>query len=392
MAWKERLETKQRAQRRFRKRLVVSVLAIGLVGFGAWILSLPPTPDVVAPPPVPQAEMDRIVAALVPTKRPTRPVVAILGINEGTETTDYLMPYGILKRADVAEVVALATRPGTIELYPALQVEPQATIAEFDAKYADGADYVIVPAMHRDDDPDALKWIRSQAEKGAIIIGVCVGVTVVANTGLLDGKRATTHWYVLADMLEEHPGIHYVRDRRFVADDGVLTTTGISASMPMSLTLIEAIAGREKAKTVASELGLTHWDSWHASDSFKFTRPFALTAIRNKLAFWKHEELGIELKPGVDEVALALVADAFSRTYRAQAVTYAASADVVTTRGGLRLRPDVVKGGWHPDTQLAPLWERPPALALDGALADIRSRYGASTRSMVAMQLEYRSD
>ena len=41
------------------------------------------------------------------------------------------------------------------------EVEPQATIAEFDAKYADGADYVIVPAMHRDDDPDALKWIRS---------------------------------------------------------------------------------------------------------------------------------------------------------------------------------------------------------------------------------------
>ena len=65
--------------------------------------------------------------------RQERPVIAIIGINDATETTDYLMPYGVIKRADVAEVFLLATQPGAVKLYPALTVEPHATIAEFDA-------------------------------------------------------------------------------------------------------------------------------------------------------------------------------------------------------------------------------------------------------------------
>ena len=130
-----------------------------------------------------------MLASLRPTKR-ERPLVAVIGINDATETTDYLVPTGILRRADVADVMMLATRPGPVQLYPALKVEPDATITEFDANHPDGADYVIVPAMSRDDDPAALAWLRSQAEKGAKIIGICAGAKVVGASGLLDGRRA----------------------------------------------------------------------------------------------------------------------------------------------------------------------------------------------------------
>ena len=108
-----------------------------------------------------------MLAALKPPKR-QRPLIAIIGINDATEATDYLMPYGILRRADVADVVPLATEPGPVKLYPALTVEPQATVAEFDAQHPEGADFVIVPAMSRDDDPAVLAWLRSQAAKGAM--------------------------------------------------------------------------------------------------------------------------------------------------------------------------------------------------------------------------------
>ncbi len=57
-------------------------------------------------------------------------MIAIIGINNATETTDYLMPYGILARADVADVVTLATATGPMTLFPTLKVEPQATIAD----------------------------------------------------------------------------------------------------------------------------------------------------------------------------------------------------------------------------------------------------------------------
>jgi putative intracellular protease/amidase len=360
-----------------------------LAGAGAaWILSLPPAPAVGAAPPIAEEEAGATIAALRPPKRP-RPLVAVVGANGGTETTDYLMPYGILRRADVADVVALGMGPGPVALYPALKAEPQATAAEFDARHPEGADYVVVPAMRRDDDPAVLDWIRSQAAKGAIVVGVCAGAKIVAEAGLLDGKRATTHWWYLDELRERHPAIRYVADRRLVVDRGVATTTGISASMPMALALVEAIAGRDKAGAVARDLGLAHWDARHDSGAFKFTRPFALTAIRNTLASWSHEQLGLELAPGVDEVSLALVADAWSRTYRSRAVTFAATAGAQRTRGGIGILPDQVAASWPAERLLPAVGERQPAGALDQALQGIAARYGMRTADFVAMQLEY---
>ena len=374
-------------KRRFALKSGLGALALLAIAGIGWILSLPATPAVGAAPPIAQEETDAALAGLKPPKR-ERPLIAVIGVNEGTEATDYLMSYGILKRADVADVVALATGPGPVTLYPALKVEPQSTVEEFDAKYPEGADYVIVPAMHRDDDPAALAWIRSQVDKGAMIVGVCAGAKVVAAAGLLDGKRATTHWYYIDELREKHPEFKYVADRRLVVDDGVATTTGISASMPMMLTLIEAIAGREKAEAVARDLGLTQWDARHNSEAFKFNRRFALTVIGNTLAFWNREQFGIKLAPGVDEVSLALVADAWSRTYRSRAVTISDTADGVTSRSGLRIIPDEVGGSVPAEEQLSAFTE-PPAKELDRTLDRIAVRYGERTADLVAMQLEY---
>jgi putative intracellular protease/amidase len=367
---------------------IVGLLALGLVGFTGWIFMLPPAPAAAAQPPIAETETTGILAALKAPKR-ERPVIAIIGINDATEVTDYLMPYGILKRADVADVVAVATEEGPVQLYPALKVEPDATVAEFDAKFPEGADYVIVPAMSRNDDPAALAWIKAQAEKGATVIGVCVGVLVVAETGLLDGKRATTHWYYLDGLLEKHPAISYVANRRVVIDQNLATTTGITASMPAMLTLIEAIGGRAKAEEVAQGLGMPVWDIRHDSGAFKFNRPFAMTALGNTAVFWNRETFGIKLTPGIDEVTLALVADAWSRTYRSSALTFAASADAVTSANGLRILPDQVAESWPEKTQITQLGSQPPAKALDAALEAIEARYGNRTANLVAMQLEY---
>jgi putative intracellular protease/amidase len=364
-----------------------AVVLLIIAGAG-WLWSLPPVASVTPPPAIAQDERDATIAALKPPKR-QRPLIAIIGINDATETTDYLLPYGILKRADVADVVTLATKPGPVTLFPTLKVEPHATTAAFDAQHPDGADYVIVPAMSRDDDPEALQWIRSQSAKKAIIIGICAGAKVVGDAGLLHGKRATTHWYSVKEMREKHPTMRYVEDRRLVVDGGVATTTGITASMPMSLTLIEAIAGRDMARAVGRDIGLPDWDTRHESDEFRFTRPFALTAIGNTAAFWSHERLGIELKEGVDEVSLALVTDAWSRTYRSQAVTFASAAGALQSRNGIRILPDEVATNWPAARQLPPVESRKPAEALDNALNGITARYGTRTTDFVAMQLEY---
>lgn len=365
----------------------LGAVALFVAGFGIWLLTLPPASAPAKTSEIGAEEATATLAALKPKR--ARPVVAIIGLNDATEVTDYLMPYGILKRADVAEVMAVATGPGPVRLYPALKVEPDTTVADFDVKHPDGADYVIVPAMSRDDDPAVMQWLKQQAAKGAVIVGVCAGAKVVAAAGLLDGKQATTHWYFVNEMRSEHPSIRYIADRRIVIDKGVATTTGITASMPMSLTLIEAIAGRAKAEAVARDINLAGWDARHDSNAFKFTRPFALTAIGNSVAFWNYERLGIELSPGIDEVSLALVADAWSRTFKSRAVTFTKSGETLTTKSGLRVIPDRAGTDWPKETLIAPVANQPPAKALDETLRNIGERYGARTADFVAVQLEY---
>ena len=133
------------------------------------------------PAPSQNQQSDRAVeasASPIPRYAPRfdreRPVVAVLGYNQATEVTDYVVPYGILAESGVAEVVALATSEGPIRMSPALRFEAQATTREFDLRFPDGADYVIVPNIYEgEDDPLVLEWLNSQAARGAVIVGIC---------------------------------------------------------------------------------------------------------------------------------------------------------------------------------------------------------------------------
>ena len=318
------------------------------------------------------------------------PIIAVAGQTRGTETTDYLVPYGVLAQSGAAQVIALGTQAGPIQLMPALKIEPQATIAEFDARFPGGADYVIVPAVHEPDDATLVDWVRAQAHKGAVIVGVCDGVWVVANAGLLNGRRATGHWYSLERLEHKFSDTRWVRNRRYVADGSVVTTTGVTASIPVSLALVEAIAGRDRATEVANELGARDWSAAHNSNDFALNYGYVLTAANNELSFWSHEKVGVPVSTGVDEIALALVADAYSRTYRSQAVSVSDSQAQILTRRGLHLLPDVaVRTSRVPDRVLPRFDSIPPVQALDWALDGIAEAYGEPTAAFVALQIEY---
>src|SRR5690606_7911044 len=152
--------------------------------------------------------------------------------------------------------------------------------------------------------------------------------------------------YYLNELRKDHPSIQYVADRRFIVDGARATTTGISASIPMMLTLIEAIAGRDKAMAVATDLGVAHWNARHDSSAFKLTRPVGTTVLRHRCAFGRWDKFGIAHEPGVDEVSLAFIADAWSRTYRSQALTFAGTTGAVESRNGIRILPDESVASW----------------------------------------------
>ncbi|HMJ10145.1 MAG TPA: DJ-1/PfpI family protein [Polyangiaceae bacterium] len=338
--------------------------------------------------PVPSAEHARTIAAMKPPKR-ARPVAAVIAENSGTETTDYLVPYSVLAESGVVEVVALATQAGPVKLVPALRIEPQSTTAAFDARYPDGADYVIVPKIEDTDNAAVVTWIKAQAAKGAMIVGVCNGVKTVSAAGLLENRSATGHWYDIGDIRKQNPSMRWVRDRRYVVDHGVVTTTGVTASLPVSLALVEAIAGSERAALLAEKLGVKSWDARHDSASFALDWSSRRTTIRNTLAFWDRQTYGVPVSPGVDEIALAFAADAWSRTYQSQALAIADRSGPIRTRRGLTLLPDAVAGERRNVVMLSPPSSSEPAHDLPAALEGIAARHGMDSAAIVALQLEY---
>ena len=370
------------------RTIAAGAAVLAMLGLGGVYLSFPSERVSTPVQAVSAAETADTLAALKPPKR-ARPVVAVLAANDGTETTDFLIPYGLIKRSGVADVFAVAMTSGPVALMPALTIQADTNAAAFDARYPDGADYLIVPAMHRNDNPAVLAWIKSQARRGTVVVGICEGALVLANAGLLDGRAATTHWFSVPGVRAAHPTLRYVRDRRFVVDRGIVTTTGVSASLPVSLAIVAAIAGRERADALAREVGVERWDATHDSGQFHLTRSDIWTVIANTASFWGYETVGIPISTGVDEIALAFTADAYSRTFTSHAVALAPEAGPVATAQGLRLLPDGIKGNTAVNFLLPALPTQEPTHALRAALEGIASRYGRATSDFARVQLEY---
>ena len=133
--------------------------------------------------------------------------------------------------------------------------------------------------------------------------------------------------------------MQWVQDRRYVVDNGILTSTGITASLPVMVTLVEAIAGRPQADRLAQELGVVPWDARHRSSGFQLTLEHQKTFVRNWLAFWRRETLGVPVREGVDEIALGLTVDAYARTALSTVVTVGRSSTAVRSRYGLMIHP-----------------------------------------------------
>jgi len=322
-----------------------------------------------------------------------RAVIAVVGENSGTELTDFVIPYGVLVRAGVAHVVSVATQPGAIWMRPALKVQPDATITDFDARFPNGADYVIVPAVVKFRDPALLAWIKAQAGKGATVMSICDGAAVVAGTGLMDGRRATAHWASAKNRRRLFPNVTWIADVRYVADGNIVSTAGISAALPASLGLVEAIAGRQRARELADEMGVSDWSTAHITAPF---RPRFGVNLKALIAVtytngWFHstDMIGLRIADGVDEIALAVTADAYSRTGRSMLHALAASETPVRTRSGLLVIPDVVGKTHAMKRELPELDSTPSGLWMTKSIEGIYRLYGRSTAYGVALNFEY---
>jgi len=304
----------------------------------------------------------------------------------GSEVTDAIVPFSVLAESKLVDVVMTSQSSEPVRLFPAVTVRPHLHRAAFDRDHPQGADYVIVPAALNPQAPELIEWVGAQAAKGAKVVGICAGGLVLAEAGLLDGQRGTTHWYERRRLQRRSEGMKWVSDRRFVVDGNVVTTTGVTASVPLSMTLVEAIGGREHASTLAARLGVEDWSAAHESDRFRLDLGGIWMGLSGRLKLWRVETLAVPVSDKVHELALALTVDAWARTDRARPVLVASDSKI-TTRHGLELLIDEEAPSDGPS--LPRVSNHAPVSALDQALRRIRQRYGPSVADWVALQLEY---
>ncbi|WP_426130055.1 GlxA family transcriptional regulator [Pararhizobium sp. PWRC1-1] len=87
---------------------------------------------------------------------------------------------------------------------------------------------------------------------------ICTGAFVLAQAGLLDGKRATTHWLSARELQERYPKVKMEEDRIFIIDGDIWTSAGMSAGIDLALGMVEKDYGQELARSVAQKLVLYH--------------------------------------------------------------------------------------------------------------------------------------
>lgn len=144
-----------------------------------------------------------------------------------------------------AEIVA--ARPGPVRGFNGLELMPRAVLG-------DGARYevIVVPAMIGNldaalDKREGVDWLIGQHGCGALLGAVCAGAFLLAETGLLDGREATTHWNLTDRFRTRYPNV-LLRPERLLVDHGdVVTAGGITAYLDLCLYLVARLASRELA-------------------------------------------------------------------------------------------------------------------------------------------------
>ncbi|MEU6393268.1 helix-turn-helix domain-containing protein [Streptomyces sp. NPDC046939] len=206
------------------------------------------------------------MGGFVPDRASTRRLIVIV-LFEGVDLLDVTGPPEVfslaLRETEEAagyQVLLAAETMDPVTTGAGVRILPDTTFA----RAAEGTiDTLIVPGavefdeerrVHPLVDPRLVEWVRVLAGRTHRITSVCVGAHLLAAAGLLDGKRATTHWSTAQQLAADHPAVEVDADPIFIREGNVWTGAGISACLDLSLALIADDLGEAVALRVARQL------------------------------------------------------------------------------------------------------------------------------------------
>ena len=198
--------------------------------------------------------------------------------------------------------------------------------------------------------PETLAFIRAAAPRARRLASVCTGAFILAAAGLLDGRRATTHWGRAAELARAYPQVHVEPDRIFIRDGRVWTSAGVTAGIDLALALVADDLGEAVAKRAAQQLVVYYRRPGGQSQFSALLEADRPGSRFSPVLGWARERLGERLS--VERLAdhAAMSPRHFARAFTAETGTTPAKA---IERLRLEAARERVESGAEPIEQIA---------------------------------------
>jgi transcriptional regulator GlxA family with amidase domain len=186
------------------------------------------------------------------------------------------------------------------------------------------------------ENPALVDWVRQRATQARRVASVCTGALLLAAAGVLDGRRAATHWEYCAKLAKRFPAVRVEPDPIFVCDDRVWTSAGVTAGIDLALALVEEDLGRSVALAVARHLVVF---LKRPGGQAQFTAALALQAADDTFSAlhdWINGHLG-------DDLSVAVLADQAGMSERSFSRHYAEATGQTPARAIERLRVEAAR-------------------------------------------------
>ncbi|WP_062743072.1 GlxA family transcriptional regulator [Erwinia persicina] len=157
-----------------------------------------------------------------------------------------------MPQPDLFRVAICAEKPGVVLSDIGLSINVEQGLALLDQ-----ADIIIIPYWNNPDERPSqalLEALRKAWQRGAEVVGLCLGTYVLAYTGLLDGHRAATHWEFEKDFTERFPAVHLDSNSLYTSDERLITSAGTAAGIDCCLNIIRDHYGSAVANRVARRM------------------------------------------------------------------------------------------------------------------------------------------
>jgi putative intracellular protease/amidase len=176
-------------------------------------------------------------------------------ISDGAVIIDFCGPWEVFRDVNIPgledgpfRLYTVSDTTSPIHAGGGMQIIPDYTFAN-----APAPKVVVIPAQSKPNEA-MLKWIRESTKNTDVTMSVCTGAFVLAKTGLLSGKAATTFHAAFVPFAMQFPDIHLKRGARFVEDGNLASAGGLSSGIDLALRVVERYYGREIAKKTAYEM------------------------------------------------------------------------------------------------------------------------------------------